>query len=370
MSFALSTLWHEKGRYLPGVLAVTFSAVLIAMQGGLLLGLFSITSLTIDESDGDVWVGPPKVPSVDLARSIPSDWIGYLAQPGVVQTEVFLQGFAHWDKPTGGTELCMVIGSNLSPDSLGAVKELTPRQRALLTEPGALIVDDSEFGRLGVTKVGDTTEVNGRRVHIVDTITGFKGLAAPFIFCSVPTARTLLRFREDETTFLLARCTSPEAAKEVVARLRTNPKISAFTKADFSLRTRMHWLTKTRAGVALGFAALLGLIVGMVVTSQTLYAATSASLKEYAVLRALGIPRWRMVQAVLTQALGVGIFGVLLAFPTIYGMAHVVTEAGGKVQLPTELMALAMTVTLTMALVSGLAALRLLWRVEPVTLLR
>ena len=73
MSFALSTLWFEKGRYLPGVLAVTFSAVLIAVQFGLLLGLFSITSLPIDESNADVWVGPPKVPSVDLARTIPAD---------------------------------------------------------------------------------------------------------------------------------------------------------------------------------------------------------------------------------------------------------------------------------------------------------
>jgi putative ABC transport system permease protein len=370
MSFALSTLWFEKGRYLPGVLAVTFSAVLIAIQGGLLYGLFSITSLPIDESNADVWVGPPNVPSVDLARSFPADWIGYLSMPGVVQMEEFIQGFAHWDKPNGGTELCVIIGANLAPDSLGAAKGLTPRQRALLTEPGAVIIDASEFSRLGVTKVGDWTEVNGRRVRVVDTITGFKSLAGPFVFCSVPTSRVLLRLRQDETFFLLAKCSSPEAAKEVVAKLQANPKISAFTTAAFSLRTRMHWLTKTRAGIALGFAALLGLVVGCIVTGQTLFSATAASLKEYAVLRALGIPRWRMAQSVLTQALGVGIFGILLAFPTIYLMAGVVTEVGGKVQLPTELIAFAMTVTLTMALLSGLAALRLLWRVEPVTLLR
>ena len=69
----------------------------------------------------------------------------------------------------------------------------------------------------------------------------------------------------------------------------------------------MHWLTKTKAGIALGYAAALGLLVGAVVTSQTLYAATAASLREYAVLRALGIPRWRMAMAVMAQSFWVGV---------------------------------------------------------------
>ena len=39
MSYSLATLWHDRQRYLPGMLAVAFSAVLIALQCGLLLGL-------------------------------------------------------------------------------------------------------------------------------------------------------------------------------------------------------------------------------------------------------------------------------------------------------------------------------------------
>ena len=58
MSYALSTLWYERQRYLPAVLAVAFSCLLIALQCGLLLGLFSITSIPIDESSADIWVGP------------------------------------------------------------------------------------------------------------------------------------------------------------------------------------------------------------------------------------------------------------------------------------------------------------------------
>jgi putative ABC transport system permease protein len=132
----------------------------------------------------------------------------------------------------------------------------------------------------------------------------------------------------------------------------------------------LHWLTKTKAGIALGCAAALGLLVGAVVTSQTLYAATAASLKEYAVLRALGIPRWRMAFTVLAQSFWVGVTGIVLAFPTVLLLAHFANDVGAKVLLPTELLIGAGAVTMLVAMLSGLFALRSLRNLEPVTLLR
>ena len=57
------------------------------------------------------------------------------------------------------------------------------------------------------------------------------------------------------------------------------PNMAAFTSKEFSFRSQLHWLTKTKAGIAFGYAAALGLLVGAVVTSQTLYAAVAASLR-------------------------------------------------------------------------------------------
>src|SRR5207302_3600841 len=134
-----------------------------------------------------------------------------------------------------------------------------------------------------------------------------KSLAGPYVFCSLGTAHAFLRVPADQATYLLARCRPGTDAAAVVARLRGYRNMSAFTSAEFSLRSRLHWLTKTKAGIALGCAAALGLLVGAVVTSQTLYAATAASLREFAVLRALGIPRWRMAFSVLSQSFWVGL---------------------------------------------------------------
>jgi putative ABC transport system permease protein len=232
-------------------------------------------------------------------------------------------------------------------------------------------VDEGEFSRLSIHKVGDTFEVAQRRVRVVGTVSGLKSLAGPYLFCSLDTARTLLRPPPDQTTFILAKCHDKEDAKKVVEKLKAYPrKISAFTAEGFSLQSRMHWLTKTKAGIALGLAAALGLMVGAVVTSQTLYSATVASLKEYAVLRALGIPRWRMAMMVLAQSFWVGVAGVVVALPTIYLIAHVGSEIGAKVLLPWWLLVGATLVTMFMALSSGVVALRSLRNIEPVTLLR
>jgi len=392
MSYSLATLWYERQRYLPGVLAVAFSCLLIALQCGLLLGLFSITSLPIDNTSADIWVGHPDVPSVDLGRPIPAAWQSYLSMPEVERCEVYMQGFAYWDKPTGGVELCMVIGSRLASDSLGAVKALTPEMRMQLTEPGSIIIDESEFDRLGIRGIGDYVEIAGHKVRIVNTTRGIKSLAGPYVFCNVETARPLLRLNEDQTMFILARCRTKADAEIVVKRLAEYrstqptsfnyrsgqeavntplpPKMSAFTAETFSLRSRLHWLLKTKAGIALGCAAALGLLVGAVVTSQTLYAATAAAMKEYAVLRAMGIPRWRMAMTVLAQSFWVGIAGVALALPTVFALAQLGNEVGAKVLLPWQLLALAVGVTMVMAMLSGLWALRSLRLIEPVALLR
>jgi putative ABC transport system permease protein len=373
MSYALTTLWHEKNRFLPGILAVAFSALLIALQCGLLLGLFSITSIPIDRTRADVWVSAPDVLSVDLGRPIDegSTVAKVLAQPEVARAEIYMQGFAYWSKPRGGNELCMVVGSRLGDDSLGSVDILTPEQRSLLTEHGAIIIDESELSRLGVNGVGEYAEITGHRVRIVGLTKGIKSLAGPYVFCSVYTARDCLRLSgSDMTTYVLARCHDPSQAPEVVARLHDANGLTAFTAPEFSLRSRMHWLTKTKAGIALGYAAALGLLVGVVVTSQTLYAAVAAQLREYAVLRALGIPRWRMGLTVLAQSFWVGLIGVCLAIPAAFALAEVADRLGVRVMLPPVLLGAAIGITMVMAMLSGLFALRSLRLVEPAMLLR
>ncbi len=213
MPYSLKIIWREPRRYLPAVLAVAFSDVLITVQVGLLLGALSVLSLPIDHSDAEVWVASPEVLSIELGYPIPESWRSRLASmPEVVDTEPYLYGFSYWRKPQGGSEVCCVIGSRLEQGALGVVSDLTPRMRTLLTEPGAVVVDETELERLGVAGVGGVAEVAGRRVRVVGLVRGLKSLGPPYVFCSLRTAyqlQPLFRDYPGHTMYLLGRCRTP-----------------------------------------------------------------------------------------------------------------------------------------------------------------
>ena len=377
MNYSLSTLWHERPRFLPGIGAVCFSAVLIALQCGLLLGLFKITSIPVDNTQADVWVCSENALSVDLGRPIPLTRVSRFAgDPRVEQYETYYQAFASWIKPDGGSSLCIIVGSNLDDGNLGSIKELTPEMRAALTEPNSVVVDRSELRDLGIKGEGDYAEINKIRVRIVGLTTGLKSLAGPYVFCNRDTARYILRNMtpRDTATYYLVRCKSQEDAKSLTNDLNKQyggrHDMTVMTSDDFSTRSRLHWLMKTKAGIALGYTALLGLLVGAVVTSQTLYAATTASAKEYAILLAMGIPRRKVTMTVLIQSFWVGLFGILVAYPTVHLLAELGKLAHVLIPLPWSLLGLAAAVTMVMSMLAGLVALRSVRKIEPMNLLR
>jgi len=371
VSYTFSILWHERTRFFTAVLAVACCAVLINMEWGLVLGIYSGTSIPIDQARAEIWVGAPRVPSVDGGRRISENHLSRLAsQPEVERTESYILDYASWVKTNGIKENCVVIGAQLAQGSLGLVEGITPEQRVRLTEPGSVVVDAADLDRLGVRKAGDTAEILGHRVRVVGITSGLKGLSAPFVFCSLDTARRLLDFLPDQTTYLLASCRNPADAEAVARRLRAYPDLASFTRADFSLRTRLYWLTSTPGGLVTTFMAAISLLIGAVVTRQTLYAATLASLREFAVLRALGIPGWRIGTLVLGEALGVGLAGIVLAVPLLAALgACALWLVGARMALPWWLLTSVLAVTLLMALVSGIATLRSLRLMEPLTLL-
>src|SRR5438067_6183828 len=96
-SYALTALWYDRQRYLPGVLAVAFSALLIAIQWGMLLGMFTFASLTVDRAPAQIWLGGPDIQTVDLGGLISERQLARLArQPELEHAAVYLQQRSHW----------------------------------------------------------------------------------------------------------------------------------------------------------------------------------------------------------------------------------------------------------------------------------
>src|SRR5207248_10666181 len=102
---------------------------------------------------------------VDLGQPIPMSFIGRLAEnPEIDPTtiEPFIESFGRWKNPAGGTELCIILGSQLEDGASGAIRALTPQLRESLTEPNSIAIDKGELERLGLkTGVRETDDISG-----------------------------------------------------------------------------------------------------------------------------------------------------------------------------------------------------------------
>ena len=114
----------------------------------------------------------------------------------------------------------------------------------------------------------------------------------------------------------------------------------------------------------------LALLVGLAVTSETLYAAVLAQSKEFAVLEALGIPRRHIMQMVLAQSFWLGLGGILMALPCTVVLAHAAEWLQTRVVVAAPILILTFALTLGMAILAGLLSLRPLRNIEPAKLLR
>lgn len=375
--YSLRMLWRDRNRFLPALLAVGFSAVLIAVQCGLVMGLVLCSSAPIDHSSAHLWVLPLEAPSLHQTYFFPIAWRARLdLQPEIDRSESYLTGMGRWRIPgRGNTDLCCLIGPRLDQDSLGALKVLTPEMRAALAEPGTVIVDAWELANLGLEHgTGEVGEINGHPVRVVGTLHGFHGHNFIYVFCSQETMSLLVPDVAKYPTLatcLVARCRDPRDADRVVQRLRRDyPDMGVYSSPELSLNVRTYWLFRSRGGMVMICTMVLAVVVGLVVTSQTLYAAVIAQLREFAVLEALGIPRKHMVGLVLAQSFWLGLGGVVMALPITFALGWAALWMQTKVVLSAEILWLTFALTLGMALFAGVSALRPLRNIEPASLLR
>jgi putative ABC transport system permease protein len=375
--YSLRMLWRDHRRFLPALLAIGLSAVLIAVQCGLVLGLVLTTSAPIDHCRAHLWVLPLEAPSLHQTSTFPLAWQSRLdVQPEVERSEAYLTAMGRWRLPgRGRTELCMLIGVRLDEGSLGALSVLTPELRAALAEPGTVVVDAWEFATLGLTGSSyEAGEINDRPVRLVGTLHGFQGFSFVYVFCSQETLRHLVpqvAEHPDLATCLVARCHDPQDVDLVVRRLRRDyPDMGVYSSRELSLKVRQYWLFRSRGGMVLICTIVLALLVGLAVTSETLYAAVLAQSKEFAVLEALGITRRHVMGLVLAQSFWLGVGGVLMALPCTVALARPALAMQTLVVLSAPILSLTFALTLGMAMLAGLSSLRPLRNIEPAKLLR
>ena len=373
VSLARSSLIYDWRRYLAAVLAVTFAGLLVLVQLALLLGMFASVSVAIDKSNADLWIGYRNTKSVDIGRPVPpgSDSTA-LIHPQVQSIEPISSAFGDLRRADGTAVSVFLYAIDPRPPSIAFARMLSPQQRASLEEPDAVLIDVADQEKLAAV-IGSLVEINGKRVKIVGMVEGIRGVGGVTVLTSNLTARRLApEISSQPTYFLVAlkpKANSQEVAKDLADRSSV-ARYSVWTAKDFSIQSQTFWLLESGAGIGSGFASLLALIVGVVITSQTLSAAILASLKEYAALRALGVAHKDLRKVVLEQSFWVGIVGLAITSVLTLLIAWLGDTFRIAMIFPWWLVLTIAVIVLMIAVGSGALALRPLFKAQPADLLR
>lgn len=371
---ALRSLVHEWRRFAPAMVAVAFSGLLVLLQAGVILGIFSLSSQYVTRSSADLWLGYPGVQSLDLGRPLrgPAEVFAWM-NPHVQRLEPFLWGSGEWRTASRGMVNVYVVGVDPRPDGLALSDALSAEQRAAIVEPDAVLVDEADLNKLQVA-VGDRAEINGRYVRVVGVTRGLRALGGVNVIASLATTRRLdpAAGPQGRVAYLLARLDDPSLAKDVAADLNrkgTGRGFEAIGGKQFARRTTLYWLAESGAGVAFLFGSLVAIFVAVVITSQTLSAAVAGSLKEYAALRALGFSMSSLRRIVLAQSAWVGVAGLALGGVLTLVLAVAAGAGSIPVVLTAPMIVAAVALVLITALGSGALALRRVAQADPATLL-
>ncbi|HTE41515.1 MAG TPA: ABC transporter permease [Steroidobacteraceae bacterium] len=374
-SIAFRLAWRnitrDQVRLVIAVVGVAFAVLLMTLQMGLLIGFATTSSSLIDRAKADLWIAPRGAKDVDQAGQIPErQKFLALGTQGVTSVESLIVRFAVWKRPDGGAESVIIVGIDPSAGVLQPWNFVagTPATIGL----PEIVIDKLYSRKLGVTQIGQTVEIMGRRARVVGFTSGIRTFTqSPYVFTSLSTARTLSGVPDEWTTYFLVRAERGANLSRIRTALQLAlPSTDVWTSKGFSWQTRVYWLLTTGAGSALLLAAVLGLVVGLVIVSQTLYSATVERQEEYATIRAMGASDRYLKSIILQQALVSGALGYILGTAAALMIAWIAQGGSAALLLSYQLILALGVVTLTMCVAASLLSIRKVLSVDAASVFR
>lgn len=364
---ALSSLAHDRGKLLASLAGVAFAATLVFAQVGLYAGFLDGSSAIVRYVGGDVWVMARGTQVVDNGERLSAGSREIAAaHPCVLRVRGLVLSFQTLRKPSGAVDAVQVVG--YEPDERNLVPWAMARGLPQdLHGPLRVAIDRLDLGKLAIDgdPIGAELGVGGQTVQVAAVTDGIRAFTlAPYVFAELETARRLALLGSDQSIFWVLDLARPECAADVIAAVGRHPDLDAHPTAEFSRMTEDYWVAGSGAGTALGFSALLGLVVGVVIVGQTLYAVTKEHLRELATLKAIGASPLELVGFVGWQAAFLAVIGGGLGLVMAFAVKSAAVDVGLTIVLSGPVLALGIGAVVAMCAVASLGSVRAVLAVQ------
>jgi putative ABC transport system permease protein len=325
---AWAQLSHQKVRLAVAMGGIAFANVLVFMQLGF-LALFSNGSTALPKSmKGDLFLLNPTneflgANGFDRIRLYQADAIQGVAS----STPVYIRT-ASWAYSEEYKSFQARIFAFNSSQVVFDIPEIN-QQRDRLSLPKSVLFDRlakpslGQIPQLFTAKGNVTALIDNQRISVV----GMFNLGNSFflgegnLIMSETNYATL--FGEDSLNkvsvgiITLEPGADPNAVKAGIEKYI--PGVKAFTHAEL-ISKELKFQESTAVGPIFGFAAIMGVVVGIVIVYQVLYADVNDHLAEYGTLKAMGYPDIALLRVIFQEAVILGVLGFVPGFTLSLGM--------------------------------------------------
>jgi len=347
VSLARKNLFQDLPRFVVAQAGIMFAVSLVTIQTGLFSGFSRSTSLLVDNSKADIWVASEDLRFLDLTVPIPLQRRNQAQQvQGVDRAEALILRGTVWRRSSTPLTSVRVVG--FDPEGqLFQPKKLDQGTLSQLKQPYTVMVDRSDLDSLNVNRVGQVAKVGSFQARIVGLSKEMRSIVSPaFMFTSLENAYAYINSpiaepprnppapkpltSTDQVSYILIRAEPGQDLQALKRRIEAAlPDTRAYTRGEFADLNQRYWQKSTGVGFILGLGAAVGMIVGLVIVGQILYASVSDHLKEFGTLKAMGSPNWFIYSVIIRQALWMAVLGYIpgMALCIVLGTWTLQTQA-------------------------------------------
>lgn len=393
MSLALATLLYEWRRYMAAVMALALSGLLVLAMTGVFIGIGKGFTAQIERSRADIIVmqpgatslmgGPSGVPRrfiplvynhPEVVQVLPLDGAGGSFQSVKNVDPTKSQADRAREKAPKQQFVQTVIIDTTSLNDVTIPVDYSDELVEALRQPYTVAIDETSLPKLGV-KLGDKAMYNGQTVTVVGVTRGYPNMMQ----ASVVMSRDTLRMVGQADTgprvgplMVKLKNPDPEHARIVAAQLNAMGKDQwkAWTRQELADANAGAMFEEGILVIIIGGCVVLGTIIGVAITWQTLRGAIMANIKEFASLRALGVGMGSLRRIVIELSFWVGVVGVIAAIFLTWLVSLLAMAGAVIIALPPILLIFVGGGLIVIAIMSGLLSLGILKNSQPADLLR
>jgi putative ABC transport system permease protein len=390
MSLALSTLLFEWRRYMAAVMALALSGLLVLSMTGVFIGIGKGFTAQIERSSADLIIMRPGAKSLFGGPSgVPRRFIPQVYNhPEVIEVQPFdgaggrFQSVKDVDPTISQAERAKMgapktnwVSTQIidtTPNAVTIPTDYSDELIEALRQPLTVAIDETTLPKLGV-KLGEKALYNGQTVTVVGVLRGYPSMMQPVIVMSRDTLRMVGQADTGPNVGpLMIKLKDPSRQEIIAAQLNEmgGGQWQTWTRQDLANANAGAMFEEGILVIIIGGCVVLGIIIGVAITWQTLRGAIMANIKEFASLRALGVSMGSLRTIVIELSFWVGLVGVGAAILLTWLLSLLARANAVIIAMPLVLLIAVGAGLILIAIGSGFLSLGILKKSQPADLLR